>query len=855
MADRPQTAGPVAVLIALALALGATLPALADFTLGVTAEAVADAGGHLVISELETGGASASDEFVELYNPTIAAMPLEGLELIYVTSTGTTVTRKASWPLGAPTIPPGGHYLVTNDAGVYAAIGDATYASGVAATGGTWALRIQGAATAVDAIGWGTATAWLEARAAPAPAAGSSLERLPGGDAGSGQDGNDNLVDFAVRATPAPQNAATPPIVVASPTPSPSPSPLGTPTASETSSPTPFSTASSTPTASPTPVPTPTSTPVPTPTPTPVPMTIAEARALTDGARVTVRGVALTDHAFGDGGGYLADDTGGVAVLLSSGAFTRGTELLVTGTINDRYAQRTIRTDAAGVAALGAAAEPSAPFMATGGIGESVEGTLVEVAGTIVGSQTILSGGTAVQLDDGTGEVRVLVGDATAIDVTTWQSGASLRIRGVSGQRDSSGTATAGYRVQPRDPADVLAVSPPAAPTPTPSPLPTSSSSAAATPSPSGTVTATPSPSALPLMTVATARAAATNAKLRIRAVVTVPSGLVEAGSAVVQDASGGILVRLGADAGSLRRGELVELAGTRSTKSGMVSLRITMPPLRLGHAAEPRAIRTATGRAGERVEARLVVVRGVVSGRVARSSSGSVSFDLDDGSGPLHVVVSPRTGITAAGLAPGSWLEVRGALGQVTTGSQPLRGYRLWPRDRGDLVILAAATAGGSTHNGSSAGGSVSGGAVGVPGTGEGRDPSPSAGTEPSLGGPPAAHGSPTGTPALTMPRGAAGSSARPRGADAGLSRGAPTAPDDSRMPAGILLIGLAGLTAGGAAAWRTGLAGRLTGPPNGPAAPGEPDAGAHEGAPDDTDELPLTRLSVVGGADRGGS
>ena len=42
---------------------------------------------HLVVSEVVTGGASASDELIELHNPTTSALPLEGLEVIYVTST------------------------------------------------------------------------------------------------------------------------------------------------------------------------------------------------------------------------------------------------------------------------------------------------------------------------------------------------------------------------------------------------------------------------------------------------------------------------------------------------------------------------------------------------------------------------------------------------------------------------------------------------------------------------------------------------------------------------------------------------------------------------------------------------
>ena len=140
----------------------------AAFPAGSAAEAVAEAGGHLVSPRLQTGGASASDEFVELYNPTPVALPLEGLELMYVTATGSTVTRKASWPVGARH-PAGGALLIVNNAGAYLPIADGTYTGGVAATGGAWALRIQGAATAIDAVGWGTATAWLETQPAPAP--------------------------------------------------------------------------------------------------------------------------------------------------------------------------------------------------------------------------------------------------------------------------------------------------------------------------------------------------------------------------------------------------------------------------------------------------------------------------------------------------------------------------------------------------------------------------------------------------------------------------------------------------------------------------------------------------------------
>ncbi|MEO8572006.1 MAG: lamin tail domain-containing protein, partial [Chloroflexota bacterium] len=51
----------------------------------------------LVVSEVQTGGTSASDEFVELANQGAAPVDLAGLEVVYATSSGTTVTRKATW--------------------------------------------------------------------------------------------------------------------------------------------------------------------------------------------------------------------------------------------------------------------------------------------------------------------------------------------------------------------------------------------------------------------------------------------------------------------------------------------------------------------------------------------------------------------------------------------------------------------------------------------------------------------------------------------------------------------------------------------------------------------------------------
>ena len=637
--------------------------------------------GHLLVSEVVTGGASASDEMIEVYNPSPSALPLEGLELVYVTASGATISRRAAWSLGAATVPPGGHVLVANELGIYASIADAVYASGMAATGGSVAIRIQGASTAIDAVGWGTAASvWIEARPAPAAPAGSSLERLPGGPAGSTTDTDDNLADFAIQPMPDPQNAASPPVPTDPPSPSPEPTPNASPTPTATAPPTPE------PSADPTPTPVESTTPSPAPslTPSATPsanVTIAQARALPDGSSVSIAALALTGFDFAEGGGYLADETGGIAILLDAGSFARGDLVAVSGTVDDRFAQRTLRAASALVTPDGPAA-PAPIGRASGAIDESVEGRLVRVSGTVDGGPTTLTGGLAFDVDDGSGPIRVVVGSATGIDTAAWTDGRPLSIVGVVGQRDSSGSGTAGYRVQPRDPADVEVL-----PDPSPDPSPTASPDPDPTPTPG--VSGPPSG----VTGIADARAAPKNTRLTVRGVVTLASGTIDAGSAVIQDGSGAILLRLSEEAGSVDLDELIVVDGVRSTKGGMETLRVAEPPTLVGIGASPEPRSVRTGEAGEADEAQLIVVRGALVATPRRASSGTVSFDVDDGSGPLHVTVGSELGLDDEALERGSWVEVVGVLGQETSGSKPLRGYRLWPRGAADLRVLAVAT------------------------------------------------------------------------------------------------------------------------------------------------------------------
>src|SRR4051812_37226787 len=172
--DRVRRAGMAALIAVVVIGAGGW-----GLVRGVVGAPVVWPTSNLVLSELQTGGASASDEFVEIANQGPAPVDLAGLEVVYATSSGSTITRKATWS-ASRVLESGRRSLIANAAGVYAGLADATYSSGFAATGGTVALRVVGGSV-IDALGWGDATnGFVEGTATAAPPAGSSAERRSG---------------------------------------------------------------------------------------------------------------------------------------------------------------------------------------------------------------------------------------------------------------------------------------------------------------------------------------------------------------------------------------------------------------------------------------------------------------------------------------------------------------------------------------------------------------------------------------------------------------------------------------------------------------------------------------------------
>ncbi len=146
----------------------------------------------LFINEVQVAGGTASDEFVELYNPG-AACTFGGWKLVYRASTGTSdgVMFQGNLTLAAA------GFAVLGGTG-FGGPKAGTLSGGLAAAGGQLQLR-DGADVARDSLGYGNASgAFVRGAAAPVPPAGSSIARTPDG-ASTG----DNAADFAI-ATPTP---------------------------------------------------------------------------------------------------------------------------------------------------------------------------------------------------------------------------------------------------------------------------------------------------------------------------------------------------------------------------------------------------------------------------------------------------------------------------------------------------------------------------------------------------------------------------------------------------------------------------------------------------------------------------
>jgi hypothetical protein len=235
----------------------------------LAAPAKSPAQDNVVISEFRTRGPSAnnaSDEFIELFNPTSSSIAIGNWQVWGSNSSGG-INLRATIPAGV-TLDAGQHYLIANNGYSGSVTPNLTYSLGISDSGGIALIREDGT-TIIDQVGMNADSAYLEGSilAELNTQADRSYERKPGGAAGSCYDSNNNLDDFTERSPGDPQNISSPSTLCDPPTETPTFTSTITPTETATQTDTPTPTGSPTDTATPTPTGSPTATATSTPTP------------------------------------------------------------------------------------------------------------------------------------------------------------------------------------------------------------------------------------------------------------------------------------------------------------------------------------------------------------------------------------------------------------------------------------------------------------------------------------------------------------------------------------------------------------------------------------------------------------
>jgi hypothetical protein len=156
---------------------------------------------NLLINEVLTRGASASDEWIEFYNPCAQDITFSGTVVYRGPTSMTDSTVFAT--LSNKVFPKQGYFLVANNGYSGTADFKPFAAGGMGDDGGGVALR-DGSMNIITSMAWGSATdnKFQQGNPAPANTATSSIARTP-----NGANSKNDVNDFKLASTPTPRGA------------------------------------------------------------------------------------------------------------------------------------------------------------------------------------------------------------------------------------------------------------------------------------------------------------------------------------------------------------------------------------------------------------------------------------------------------------------------------------------------------------------------------------------------------------------------------------------------------------------------------------------------------------------------
>jgi hypothetical protein len=164
-----------------------------------------------------------------------------------------------------------------------------------------------------------------------------------------------------------------------------------------------------------------------------------------------------------------------------------------------------------------------------------------------------------------------------------------------------------------------------------------------------------------------------------------------------IADGTGGIAVRVPDGVTSPTRGTTVLIRGALADPYGQLELRPTSTNFRVtGRGSLPAPLRLAGRDLGEATEGRLAELSGTVLAAPAKGTSGDLTIDIVDAAGAkIRVITDGSSQILATDLVKGRAYRLTGIVGQRASRKGVLDGYRLYLRDRGDIVAVVATGAG----------------------------------------------------------------------------------------------------------------------------------------------------------------
>jgi hypothetical protein len=151
---------------------------------------------HLLIAGVQIAGASTTNDFVKLFNPTASSIDVSGWKLRKKSSTGSDQSLR-ELPTGSA-IASGGYFFWVNSAGGFSETIGANVSSTATLAADNSVALLDASGTLIDAVAWGTGTnQYAEGSAYPkSPLVNELLERQSVGDVMI--DTDDNASDFVI---------------------------------------------------------------------------------------------------------------------------------------------------------------------------------------------------------------------------------------------------------------------------------------------------------------------------------------------------------------------------------------------------------------------------------------------------------------------------------------------------------------------------------------------------------------------------------------------------------------------------------------------------------------------------------